>query len=175
VDRPRGLLTDHDINWYLTERPPEYRFAVGIGVALALSALAVVGVLLVRENGFVGDSVVTSLDSAGLEQVRQAAPDIRIGQIVTVSIGDFVKLDVDFLSINAGVATPAQLRANRSAGLDTHVWTVNDRDTMERMIERGVNNIITDEPALLRRVIDERAALTDGELPLLALSARLRQ
>lgn len=46
---------------------------------------------------------------------------------------------------------------------------------MARMIERGVNNIITDEPALLRRVIEERAALSDGELLLLALSARLRE
>lgn len=130
---------------------------------------------LVRENGFVEHSLITSLDSAGLQRVRQVAPDIRIGQIVTVSIGDFVKLDVDFLSINAGVATPAQVHRNREADLDTHVWTVNDEASMARMIERGVNNIITDEPALLRRVIDERTAFSDGELLLLALSSRLRE
>jgi len=130
---------------------------------------------LVRANAFVENSVITSLDSAGLQRVREVAPDIRIGQIVTVSIGDFVKLDVDFLSINASVATPAQVRRNREAGLDTHVWTVNDEASMARMIERGVNNIITDQPALLRRVIEERATLSDGELLLLALSARLRE
>ena len=130
---------------------------------------------LVRANAFVENSVITSLDSAGLQRVREVAPDIRIGQIVTVSIGDFVKLDVDFLSINASVATPAQVRRNREAGLDTHVWTVNDEASMARMIERGVNNIITDQPALLRRVIEERATLSDRELLLLALSARLRE
>jgi glycerophosphoryl diester phosphodiesterase len=129
---------------------------------------------LVRESGFVEECVITSLDSTGLQRVREVAPDIEIGQIVTVSIGDFVKLDVDFLSINANVATPAQVRRNRAEGLDTHVWTVNDKSSMARMIERGVNNIITDEPALLRRVIDERAELSDGELLLLALSAHLR-
>ncbi len=129
---------------------------------------------MVRANGFVEACVITSLHNAGLQRTREVAPDIEIGQIVTVSIGDFVKLDVDFLSINAGVATPEQVRRNRSAGLDTHVWTVNDKASMARMIERGVNNIITDEPALLRQVIDERSKLSDGELLLLALSARLR-
>jgi glycerophosphoryl diester phosphodiesterase len=130
---------------------------------------------LVRENGFVGESLITSLDSAGLRQVRAVAPEIEIGQIVTLSLGDVLRLDVDFLSMNTTMATPAQVRSNRSAGLNTHVWTVNDHAAMERMIERGVNNIITDEPALLRRVIDERATLSDGELLLLALSARLRE
>lgn len=130
---------------------------------------------LVRRNGFVEECVITSLDNAGLRRVRQVAPDVRIGQIVTLSIGDFLKLDVDFLSINASVATQAQVRESRRAGLDTHVWTVNDEASMARMIERGVNNIITDEPALLRRVIEERAAYSDGELLLLALSARLRE
>jgi glycerophosphoryl diester phosphodiesterase len=45
---------------------------------------------------------------------------------------------------------------------------------MEQMIDRGVANIITDRPALLREVINERADLSDAELLLLALSARLR-
>ena len=129
---------------------------------------------LIRENAFVDRSLITSLDSGGLQQVRAVAPEIRIGLIVSVSIGDLMKLDVDFLSINASVATAAQVRADRKAGLETHVWTVNDQTTMARMIERGVSNIITDEPALLRRVIDARADLSDGELLLLALSARLR-
>ena len=129
---------------------------------------------LIRENAFVDRSLITSLDNGGLQQVRAVAPEIRIGLIVSVSIGDLMKLDVDFLSINASVATAAQVRADRKAGLETHVWTVNDQTTMARMIERGVSNIITDEPALLRRVIDARADLSDGELLLLALSARLR-
>jgi hypothetical protein len=41
---------------------------------------------------------------------------------------------------------------------------------MLRMIERGVDNIITDNPALLARVIRERNALSRSEL----LGLRLR-
>ena len=50
------------------------------------------------------------------------------------------------------------------------MWTVNDPEVMLRMIERGVDNIITDDPALLVRVMRERAALSKAEI----LGLRLR-
>jgi hypothetical protein len=50
------------------------------------------------------------------------------------------------------------------------VWTVNDPEAMLRMIERGVDNIITDDPALLVRVMRQRAALGTAEI----LGLRLR-
>ena len=43
------------------------------------------------------------------------------------------------------------------------------------MIERGVNNIITDEPSLLREVLVERVQLSDAASLLLSLSARLKE
>jgi glycerophosphoryl diester phosphodiesterase len=36
--------------------------------------------------------------------------------------------------------------AARTIGVEVHVWTVNERDQMERMIELGVDGIITDYP-----------------------------
>jgi glycerophosphoryl diester phosphodiesterase len=40
-------------------------------------------------------------------------------------------------------------------GLAVHVWTINDRPTMESLIETGVDGIMTDRPTLLQQVIDE--------------------
>ncbi len=130
---------------------------------------------LVKARGFSDHCIITSLDAKGLIAVSAIAPDLRLGLIVTVSMGDVSQLPVDLLSMNREQATPAQVRTNRGKGLETHVWTINDRSDMARMIERGVNNIITDEPALLRQVIAERAALSDAELLLLSLSARLKE
>ncbi len=130
---------------------------------------------LVKTRGFSDHCIITSLDAKGLIAVSAIAPDLRLGLIVTVSMGDVSQLPVDLLSMNREQATPAQVRTNRGKGLETHVWTINDRSDMARMIERGVNNIITDEPALLRQVIAERAALSDAELLLLSLSARLKE
>ena len=47
-------------------------------------------------------------------------------------------------------------------------------DAMAAMIERGVDNIITDKPALLRELLAERVEMSDAELLLLALWRRLR-
>ena len=47
-----------------------------------------------------------------------------------------------------------------AAGKQVHVWTVNTPEAMLRMIERGVDNIITDDPVLLVRVMNERQSLS---------------
>ena len=39
----------------------------------------------------------------------------------------------------------------RAAGLEVHVWTVNDAKLAQRMIDLGVDGITTDRPGWLRR------------------------
>jgi glycerophosphoryl diester phosphodiesterase len=137
-------------------------------------ALAERVIAQLRAAGCSDRCIITSLDQQGLQHVRELAPEIRIGQIVTAAIGDTRKLDVDLLSMNQARVTPAVVRANRRAGLETHVWTVNRDEDMARMLDYGVDVIITDRPAVLRKLIDERAALSDAQLLLLALGRRLR-
>jgi glycerophosphoryl diester phosphodiesterase len=43
--------------------------------------------------------------------------------------------------------------------LAVHVWTINDRETMEWLIDLGVDGIFTDEVALMRQVLGERGLL----------------
>jgi glycerophosphoryl diester phosphodiesterase len=46
------------------------------------------------------------------------------------------------------------VRAKQS-GKSVHVWTVDERVLMLRLIELGVDGIISNRPALLRQVIAE--------------------
>ncbi len=128
-----------------------------------------------RAEGCIDACIITSLKQDGLAQVRRIAPELRIGQIVTAAIGKPHDLDVDLLSMNQAHVTPDVVHKNRSAGLETHVWTVNTEADMARMLNYGVDNIITDHPDLLRGLMDERAELSDPELLLLALGRQLRQ
>jgi glycerophosphoryl diester phosphodiesterase len=41
-------------------------------------------------------------------------------------------------------------------GLQVHVWTINDRPTMTRLLDLGVDGLITDEIAMLRGLLEER-------------------
>lgn len=50
-----------------------------------------------------------------------------------------------------------------SQGRVVHAWTINERGEMERLLDMGVDGIITDRPQLLRQVIAERE--TPGTLP----------
>ena len=51
------------------------------------------------------------------------------------------------------VVTPRILRAMHSAGLEVHVWTVNDPDDMRRLLLLGVDGLVTDRCDLAVQVI----------------------
>jgi len=132
--------------------------------------LAPAVVELLRREDFIDQVVITSLDYGALRQIRSIEPRLKTGHIVTASMGDVLRTEADFLSLNSAKATTSLVRRARAAGKDVAVWTVNDPEVMLRMIERGADNIITDDPALLVRVMRERAALSNAEI----LGLRLR-
>ncbi len=118
---------------------------------------------IVRREGFTEEAVITSLDYRALQHVRSVTTAIPVGFIVASTVTNITNLAVDFLAIDRRLATPSFVRAAQRAGKQVHVWTVNDRATMQSLIELGVDNIMTDDPAMLRDLLAERAALSDPE------------
>ena len=70
--------------------------------------------------------------------------------------------------MNAKLANDDLLRTAKRLGKEVHVWTVNDQRAMRRWIERGVDNIITDDPEHFLEVRREHAELGDTQRVLLA-------
>jgi len=54
------------------------------------------------------------------------------------------------------------VRAAHRAGKAVHVWTVNDTESMERLLGLGVDGIISDVPTTLCGVLSSRGVAWDG-------------
>jgi glycerophosphoryl diester phosphodiesterase len=67
------------------------------------------------------------------------------------------------------MATRRFVRRAHRAGKSVYVWTVNDPPAMLEAISRGVDGLITDNPALAREVVDRHAALDKSQRLLVAL------
>jgi len=128
---------------------------------------------IVEETEMEDHVMVMSLEYAGIQKMRQIRPKWKLGLLSTVSIGDLTKLDVNFLGLNAKAASGALVQRAHKAGIDVYVWTVNTPVDMSSMLSRGVDGLITDEPALARRVMAQRAEMNPAERLMIELSAVL--
>jgi len=126
---------------------------------------------LVEGHGMESDIVIMSLKREGVEKVQALRPDWTVGLLATMTMGDLTRVDVDFLAVNAKTATPGFVRAAHRNGREVYVWTVNDVIGMSNQFSRGVDSLITDEPALARQVLAQRAELSSVERLLVELAA----
>ena len=60
------------------------------------------------------------------------------------------------------VLTPALVEAVHRAGKRVQIWTVDDSETMERLIDAGVDGIFTDRIDTLKDVLVQRGLWTEG-------------
>jgi len=136
-------------------------------------ALAERTVELIHRNGVGDEVIVTSLSSRGLAETGRLDPSLERGFIVARSVGNPWRLDVDFLSVDLGLVDQTTARRAHNAGKQVHVWSVNDPVEMSRLIDLGVDNIITDDPLVAREVLQARAELSDVERLILYIRSRL--
>ena len=73
------------------------------------------------------------------------------------------KLNIFSWHPNFRIVTPDQVDQVHSAGLKVFSFTVNNRADAIKMLDTGVDGIITDEPALARQVMAERSELNSVE------------
>ena len=110
---------------------------------------------VIEDNDYFDNCDITSQNYATLEEVRAINPDILTAYTSSVGIGRIQNLDAaDILSIMESSATYTNVEAIQNAGKRIFVWTVNERKTMETLINLNVDAILTNDPKLCQKVID---------------------
>jgi len=131
---------------------------------------------LLVEHGRSDDVIVASFLDPATDAFRRYAPDVptSAGTIATAEAWRAVQAGED-LPDGAAVAYQVPERqgdlvvvderfvaAAHRAGRAVHVWTVNDTESMERLLDLGVDGIISDLPTTLCGVLATRGAAWDG-------------
>lgn len=70
-------------------------------------------------------------------------------------LGGAAALQVPERYFGLHLVTPAMLRAAHRAGVELHVWTINEPDDMRRLLALGVDGIVTDRADLALAVVAE--------------------
>lgn len=142
----------------------------GDGPRLSLAVLEVL-----RERGFMQRAVVSCFEMPPLRALKKAEPKLPVGVILSAIQGDATRLPVDFLSVQQRLARGDLVRRAHQRGMQVHVWGVSDRETALRLLDLGCDNLITPDPVLIRKVVDEYAELGGLERMLLRLRRWLRE
>ena len=136
---------------------------------------------VVRDNGMAGRSTIQSFDWRTLAIVQKAAPEIATSYLTSqqqsldniqaghreespwtagIRFGDHGSVPKmvkaaggKIWSPNAVDVTEALVKEAKSLGLVVLPWTVNERVEMERLIDWGVDGLISDYPDRLREVM----------------------
>lgn len=125
---------------------------------------------LIEQYKMESDVVVMSLKPDGIRKIKELRPEWTVGLLTAVVAGDLTKAEADFFAVNTKIATRPFIRKAHAKSKKVFVWTVNDVITMSSMISRGADNLITDNPALARRVLSDRAQMSPVERVLVELA-----
>lgn len=105
--------------------------------------------------------LITSFHWPTVAAARDARPDVATGLLVDRGGDVYEAISHAFDNGHQAIAPHWSLLADAptvmeaAAGLAVNTWTVNDAGLARRLIEAGISAIITDDPARMRRLIEE--------------------
>jgi glycerophosphoryl diester phosphodiesterase len=126
---------------------------------------------LLRERGMTGSVLVASFRRHVMEEFRAVCPEVatsastaeatRFLALYKTGLGNSYSPVMSALQVpeyagSMPVLTRGFVEAAHGRGLEVHAWTINDAGDMRRLLEVGVDGIITDYPDRLLELLGRR-------------------
>src|SRR6185503_4792207 len=93
----------------------------------------------VRKQGMLDQVVIQCLEYDPLLEVRQLAPEVPIGYLLSFNARKPSRLPVNFLSVEQNRLDRRFLREAHRSGQQVYAWTVNRPEDMQRLLDLGVD------------------------------------
>ncbi len=117
-------------------------------------------VAVVRKHGMTSRTIVQSFDYRTLVATKKLEPKIRIAMLQPDGLVPLVAvakaLGAEIVSPHHEWITKAEVAALRKAGVRVIPWTANDEKAWARLVDLGVDGIITDDPAALIAFLEKK-------------------
>ena len=107
-------------------------------------------VRIARARGLIGEALCTGLGPREIARLVGAARGL--GWMRTAGYA----AQVPIRHRNVTIVTPRFVKAAHRRGLQVHVWTIDEPSEMHRLLDLGVDGLMTDRAEVLRDVLAER-------------------
>mgnify|MGYP000845365246 FL=1 len=124
-----------------------------VGDRICVGSFSALRVRAIRSA--LGNSAASSLtppEVATLMAASRMGPFSRFAEIGLPSNAQCVQVPVSQSGVP--IITRSFVQTAHRRGLVVHAWTIDDEPTMVRLLEMGVDGIVTDRPTLLQSVLD---------------------
>jgi len=109
---------------------------------------------LARFRSSVDGSVCTALGPAQISRLRLSSLGIRSGAVAP----DAGCVQVPTSYLGHSIVDQRFVDISHRHGLAVHIWTIDDATEMNRLLDLGVDGIMSDRPAVLKEVLQQRGS-----------------
>jgi glycerophosphoryl diester phosphodiesterase len=126
---------------------------------------------IIRDNGMAEKVMVACFDSGKLGEFRSICPEVatsagaseavifywlQLARLESAYSPSAQALQIPEAYGEYRIATRHFISAAHARNMRVHVWTVNDIESMQRLIDLGVDGIMTDYPERLLKILKEK-------------------
>jgi glycerophosphoryl diester phosphodiesterase len=118
---------------------------------------------ILDRHRFTPYAIVMAFEAETWRRLRQLRPDARVGALYSTrmlpatavgpELQSLRRAGLTFVGLEQTMVTAEVARDARLAALTLGVWTVNERDAIERFLTQGVGVVITDRPDLAKAAL----------------------
>ena len=139
----------------------DFNLELKVGLAAPYDGIEELVLAAVRERGLLPRMLFSCFDDGVLERLRAASSEARIAVLVSPREPEGVleradRVRAEALNPQCFLVVPEWVTAAHEAGLAVYPYTANELPEMERLLDAGVDGIITNYPARLRELLDSR-------------------